>query len=301
MAWRRLRRLGCWGLAGWALAAAGCERRPPAPSSAAIALPEAAGEWRAEARTASYDPRSIFDYIDGHAEVYLAYGLRSAWARRYVGPPGEAAITVDLFELASAEDAFGVFTHDQDGDAVELGGGGLYRWGWLSFWQGPFFVSITAESESAAAKAASLELGRALAARLPRQGEPHPLVAALPRDGLLPRSVRFLRSPQILAASRPFGEENPLALGPEVAAALGRYERGGERALLLLVDYREPANAQRALAALAERFPGGADGGGAAHFRLEGARLALAVDAASPEIAAALVDEVLGSTGGGRG
>ena len=105
-------------------------------------LPERVGDWVAADAPIRYDTESIFGYIDGHAEVYLAYGMRGCLARRFSGPEDEADLVLDVFEMASPADAFGVFTHDQDGEPAGVGQDSLLRYGWLSFWKGRFFVSI---------------------------------------------------------------------------------------------------------------------------------------------------------------
>jgi hypothetical protein len=98
------------------------------------ALPSQIGLWTAESKDRMYDRETIFSYIDGAGEVYRAYNMR-----------------------------IGVFTHDRDGRAVDVGQGALYRPGWLSFWKGRFFVSIYIEKETAAAKEAISELSRVVA------------------------------------------------------------------------------------------------------------------------------------------
>lgn len=216
--------------------------------------PTAIAGWRAKDPGTRYDPESIFAYLDGHAELYLAYGMRSCFARRYAGPEGEADLILDVFEMATAADAYGIFSHDQDGEAMEIGRGALLRYGWLSFWKGRLFVSVFAERDSERARAAVLELGRAVAAAIEDTGEPPEIVARLPVEGLEPRSVRYLHHPQLLKVHVPFGEGNPLQLGPESALALGRYRRDGQQARLLLVEYRQSSDVQKAMAAFSERF-----------------------------------------------
>ncbi|MDH3255473.1 MAG: hypothetical protein OEM62_10805 [Acidobacteriota bacterium] len=262
-------------------------------------IPDDVAGWIASDEVSVYDPESIFDYIDGHAEVYLAYGMKRCLARRYSGPDGEADIVLDLFELASPADAYGVFTHDLDGDTVGIGTASLMRYGWLSFWQGPYFVSIVAEGESERSTKAVLELGRATAVLLPTEGAVPAIVAALPAAGLDPRSVRFLRHPQILNTHVWVDEENLFQLGPESAAALGTYARQEGTGHLLLVEYPSVEIAESAATAFADRFLGGgaADGpapvedGGWYGMRRAGEGLA-AVLAADSEIAvdALLVD-----------
>jgi hypothetical protein len=244
-------------------------------------LPTEAAGWRAVGDSQIYDTESIYSYIDGHAEVYMAFGMVRCLSRRYSGPEGEPDILLDLFEQASPADAFGVFTHDRDGEEVEIGQGGLFRYGWLSFWKGRWFGSVYAEGESEASAEAVLALGRAVADAIDETGQLPPLVSELPEDGLDPRSVRFLHTQEILNGVVYLGYENVFRFGPDIDAVVGRYQRAEGSAWLLLVDYPDETAAE-----LAE---GGAREAGVS-VRRRGARLA-AVLAPDPQ---AVVDRLLG-------
>ena len=245
------------------------------PGTDGLVMPTAAGGWRAVDDGQTYDTETIYSYIDGHDEVYMAYGMVRCLSQRYAGPDNEPDIVLDLFEQASAADAFGVFTHDRDGEDVDIGQGGLFRHGWLSFWKGRWFGSVYAEGESAASREAVLALGRAAADAVKETGELPTLVAELPPDGLDPRSVRFLHTQEILNGVVYLGYENALQFGPDVDAVVGRYERPEGGGWLLLVDYADSATAE-----LAE---GGAIEAGIA-VRRQGSRLA-AVLAPEPQAA----------------
>lgn len=249
------------------------------------ALPMEVAGWRAVDDGEVYDTESIFAYIDGHAEVYLAYGMRRCLARRYTGPQGEADIVVDLFELDSAANAYGVFTHDRDGEAVDVGQGALLRPGWLSFWKGPWFGSIYAEGESEASLIAVNALAHAAADAISVEGEAPDLVGELPADGLDPSSVRFLHTWEILNSALFVGGENIFSLSSETDAVLGRYRREGGEGWLLLVEYPDEATAS-----VAEED---ARGGGY-ESRRDGKRLALVLKPATPELADNLLANALG-------
>jgi hypothetical protein len=270
-------------------------------------LPDEVLGWRAADRGELYDRESIFAYIDGHAEVYLAYGMTGCLARRYSAPSGEGDIALDVFEMASPADAYGVFTYDRDGEKVGIGHDGLYRYGWLSFWKGPYFVSVTAESESTAAREAVLALGRSVGALIEGDGALPSIIDELPAGGLDASSVRFLHSQQILDTHLYLGEGEVLGLAPDTPVALARYLRDGLSAHLLLVDYPEPARAERAASALASRLvPGSAEGGPAATsegrwhaVRQRDARVVAVVGAATEELASALLADGGFPQGGG--
>jgi hypothetical protein len=209
------------------------------------ALPKQIQGWSAAPNDRFFDEETIFDYIDGAGEVYRAYNMRKCLSRRYTTPKGPA-IVLDIFDMQSSEDAFGVFTHDQDGEPIDVGQGGLYRAGWLSFWKGRFFVSIYMEEESAAAENAVRGLAKAVASRI-AQGGPKPgILSLLPRKGLQPRTIRYLHHYLVLNYHFYFADENILDLGRNNKAALAEYKRGEEKARLLLVQYSERGEAKKA-------------------------------------------------------
>lgn len=267
------------------------------------ALPQTVDGWTKEGSAQLYDQDSIFSYIDGHAEVYLAYGMRRCLAQRYAGTPDGPGIVVDIFELATPADAYGVFTHDQEGEPTAIGNEALLRHGWLSLWKGPYFVSVYAEGEAEGARAALLELGRGVAAAIPEAGERPALVADLPSGGLVPRSVRYLHDQQTLNTVLFLSEDNVLLLSPETAAVVARYNRESGSGYLLLVDYPDAQRRQRAEAEFAGRMLGGrSDGpvdlgdGGWYAVAGSGRRLVVVLDADGSELAASLLEE--GSPGG---
>jgi hypothetical protein len=265
-----------------------CAAEPPPVDElelVAAALPLEAAGWLATADDQFYDNETIFQYIDGQAEVYLAYGMERCLARRYSGPEGEPDIVLDLFELASAEDAYGVFTHDRDGDDIDIGQGALLRTGWLSFWKGRWFGSVYAEGESEPAYEAVIAIARGAADTIIDEGEAPALVSELPVDGLDERSVRFFHTQEILNSVVYLGFDNVLQFGPETDAVLGKYERQDGRGWLLLVDYRDVETASWAEGA-------GTEAGLA--VRRDGARLAVVLAPEPASAADGLLAESMG-------
>ena len=238
--------------------------------------------------------------------MYLAYGMKRCVTRRYAGPSGAGDLVADVFELSSPEDAYGVFTYDQDGEDAGILNDSLFRFGWLSFWKSSYFVSIVVEAESDASREAALILGRSIAAAMPSGGARPAIVGGLPADGLLPRSVRFLRHPQILNTHVFLSDENVLGLGPDTPAALGSYGSLGAPVRLMLVDYPDAARASAAALAFASSVSRGApvgdpvEVGGRGFFaaRAAGKRLAAVLGAPTGALARARLQAGLEGRGG---
>ena len=65
-----------------------------APSELSSLLPSAVSGWHAAGQDSSYDRSTLFDYIDGGAELYLSYRFKEVINRRYKRE-GQPDIVVD--------------------------------------------------------------------------------------------------------------------------------------------------------------------------------------------------------------
>ena len=269
-------------------------------------LPERVSGWQAEPRDRTFDDRTIFSYIDGAGEVYRAYNMKACLSRRYV-KSGETDIILDIFDMGTAEDAFGVFTHDTDGRQVDIGQDARLRPGWLSFWQNRYFVSIYLEEESPAAEKAIQKLGRQVAAAAGKPGSRPLLLERLTAEGLDTGSIRYLHHPIVLNYHYYLFDENILQLSPQTDAVLASYHRGADRARLLLISYPSPETARESLAGFHQHYLPDADGSGVARLengkwsaaRLTDRLLAVVLDADSRQLAENLLKEA-GSNASGK-
>jgi hypothetical protein len=262
-------------------------------------LPEQVDQWTAEAGDQTFNGETLFDYIDGGAEVYRAYNLRGCLSRRYTRP-GEPAIILDIFDMGSSADAYGVFTHDIDGKKIDIGQDGRLRPGWLSYWKGRFFVSVYMEEESSTAEQAIIKLGRQVADRIPGKGARPGMLSLLPSAGLQPERIRYLHHPVVLNGHYYLSDDNILNIDGDTEAVLADYRLGDQAALLLLVNYPTPEEAQRSQTGFLNHYLPDADDTGAALLengkwtavRRKGQLLAIVLDADSREGAAQLLNLV---------
>lgn len=216
-------------------------------------LPQDIHGWQAEEPDKTYGPETIFDYIDGAGEVYRAYNFRLLLARRYV-KKGHPIIIADLFDMGTSRNAFGVFSHDLEGEDVAIGQGSRYKGGLLSFWKGRYFVSVYTEEETPEAVDAVLSLGKKVDAAIPEKGERPFLASLLPREGLRDEDVHFFYNHLILNYHYFVADENILMLGEDTEAVLGTYSERDEAFRILVVGYPHPGRAEEALKSFLRAF-----------------------------------------------
>ena len=226
-------------------------------------LPKHVDAWTAEPQDRIFDRKTIFSYINGGAEVYKAYNMRECLSRRYTAP-NRPFIILDVFDMGSSQDAFGVFTHDTDGEVIDVGQNARLRPGWLSFWKDRYFISIYAEEETKATEKALKEIAGQVAAAIPKEGTKPGILARLPLEGLQSDSIRYLHHPIVLNYHYYLSDENILSISAETEVALAAYQVGNQEARLLLVYYPEPEKAMQSQVSFLKHYLPDADSTGAA-------------------------------------
>jgi hypothetical protein len=262
-------------------------------------LPQHAGAWSVKSDDRIFDQKTIFSYINGAAEVYKAYNFRQCLSRRY-SLSGGPAIILDIFDMGSSQDAFGVFTHDLDGMKVDIGREGRLRPGWLSFWKARFFVSIYVEEESPAAERAVKALGLEVAEKISGASAKPEFLSRLPSEGLLANTIRYLHHPIVLNYHYYLADENILHIAADTDVALAEYQRGRQNARLLLVKYPTGEKAGQSRAAFLKHYLPDADKQGAALLengkwaavKTTGYLLTIVLEADNRQFAEQLLEEV---------
>ncbi|MFQ6070974.1 MAG: DUF6599 family protein [Candidatus Aminicenantales bacterium] len=216
-------------------------------------LPEKISGWKAVKNDLSYDQQTIFDYIDGAGEVYRSYNFRELLVRRYQ-KAGEPEIVVDFFVMPSSRDAFGVFTHDLEGEDAGVGKGSTYKGGLLSFWKGNFFVSVYVERETESSKQAVLDLGQTIASAIKKEGEKPELLTLLPAGIFNDKNIHYFHDHMILNYHFYLSDENILHLSRETEVVLASGEEAGEKFYLVLVKYPGSEEAHQAYRSFSEAY-----------------------------------------------
>jgi hypothetical protein len=205
--------------------------------------------WQMDGKPKRYDADTLFDFMDGAADLYFTYGFQLLTVGQYVADGEQRTVQIEVYETAFDADAYGLFTYNSYGEPIDLGVDGELDPGYrLAFWQGRRYAQIVAREtvDDAVLRA----FGQAVAAALPPGGQRPALVDALPQEGLDPRSVRFFREKMALDNLLWLGSEDVLGLGADTEGVVAQYERDGQGIDLLLVAFPDTPRAQQARAGL---------------------------------------------------
>jgi len=211
-------------------------------------LPDQVLDWQAEAEDAVYDRETLYDYMDGGAEVYLAFDFQQVFVRRFKRT-GEDEIILDIYDMGSPAEAFGVFSCDREDEEAGVGQDSEYGFGLLRFWKGRYFVSVIAAGDDQVAKPAILELGKSVAELLGPKGAKPEMLKLLPDKDLIKDRISFFHSNVNLNNRFFIASDNILNLDRSTDCVFAEYGVGEEEPVkLMIIRYPDKAVAGRAQA-----------------------------------------------------
>jgi hypothetical protein len=222
-----------------------------AVQSGAGLLPSAAetGAWKPSGAPESYERQGLYGYINGGSEVFLQYGFERVDVGRYRKPgTGEdAEITVDIYRMASDRDAFGIFSVRREGDEKKLQPADVPNWiseTQASLAAGPYYVNLIGFGTKEADLAA---FSRLLAGKLSAAGHrgfsldvrPGPW-SRLPRAGVLPDTVRYIKGPLAAQAESELLAPDFWKFAEGTEAASARYAPDGRKLVVIELTSSSP-------------------------------------------------------------
>ncbi len=207
-------------------------------------LPSAFNGWKSSTDR-MYDRLGLYEYIDGGAELYISYGFRQMLHRVYVCD-NQPSITVDLFDMGSSRNAFGVYTHARQTIDMSYGQGAVVLQGAILFWKDRYYVSIVAENETSESKDAIHELAGHISANIPAEGKIPPVIDRLPKTGLVDESILYFHHYIWVNSYIFIAEENVFGIGEKDQCVLAKYVAGDTRWFVLIIEFTNEPRAKQA-------------------------------------------------------
>jgi len=201
------------------------------------------GGWRRVGAAKVYSRETIFDYIDGAGEVYRLYDFREV-AVFHFRKAGCEPVVVEIFDMGTAGDAYGIFTFYHQGKDVAVGQGAYLRSSLLSFWQDRYFVCVSTESGAEPEESILLNLAQPIAAAIPGKGSLPEWLKSFPGKDRRAQSIRYFHNQPALNYHLFISEKNILNLDEKTQCALANYRAGNDSFAQLWVRYPDSSAAQ---------------------------------------------------------
>jgi hypothetical protein len=195
--WAVLGVLGCNGLGGPLAGGQNLEIKPSPPlQKLEVFLPDKGKlqNWKAENAPQLYKGEDLYLYIDGGAEIYHEYGFKQVLVQDYKSAAGKS-LTVEIFEMANSECAFGIYTFKSSGKGktIAVGQDGQLEQYYLNFWKGNFLVTLTGFDSSPEVIQGLMLIARSVDAKIRTQGRRPSLVEIFPKEWLPISGLKYIK------------------------------------------------------------------------------------------------------------
>jgi len=149
--------------------------------------------WEADINDVVYDQITLWEYINGAADIYLSYDFENLFIAGYTNNEGQK-VNVELYRHSSVENAFGIYTAERmaDYNFIDIGIQGYYEPGVLNFLTGQYYVKMSSSGKSVADKEAFLEIARAINNELGSDNKWPPVLDLFPREGKVVNSEGYI-------------------------------------------------------------------------------------------------------------
>ena len=154
-----------------------------------------AKDWVIEEKAKLYDKDTLFDHIDGEAELYFPYGFDALATASYVNKQNpDLSIVADVYRMASVLDAFGIYSNYRKANNlwVTIGAEGFVSSSQLMFYQDRYFVRLQISGATSLPKDTFLACARAISGNLPAGSGPPKELEVMKIPALVPKSERYL-------------------------------------------------------------------------------------------------------------
>lgn len=208
-------------------------------SNPALILPHTIGGWEASTER-TFNDSTLYDYIDGNAELFLSFGFTKVYNRIY-SRANQPDILVDIFYMNSSYDAFGVFSFSVGKTGNDFGVNSQIANGAIVFWKDKYYVSIACYPETEESKIAIREIAKLIDDSILPKGELPGILNCLPSTSLNDESIRYFRHYIWLNSHIFISNENILNIDQTTEAVIAKYGEN-DKSILLIIKYPDSTN-----------------------------------------------------------
>ena len=164
----------------------------PGAEAKGFRFPEIKG-WKQSGEIQTFIPKTLFEYINGAADLYLMYDFQELKVAEYLNEKKASAI-VDVYRHKTPTHAFGIYSQERLSNAnfLDIGAQGYIEQNILNFLTGPYYVKINSFDTGAEDQEILLTFAKKVAENLGEKGRLPSILSSFPEEGKKKNSEKFI-------------------------------------------------------------------------------------------------------------
>ncbi len=155
-------------------------------------FPEMPG-WNQSGEIQTFLPKTLYEYINGAADLYLSYNFEELKVTEYVNDR-KASVIVDVYRHATRTDAFGIYSQERIPHAkyLDIGVQGYYEKNVLNVLSGNYYVKISSFNTGAYDQEILFVFAKRVSADIGEKGAFPLILTAFPKEGKVEHSEKYI-------------------------------------------------------------------------------------------------------------
>ncbi|MBM4307249.1 MAG: hypothetical protein FJ115_10570 [Deltaproteobacteria bacterium] len=149
--------------------------------------------WKQSGEVDTFNPKNLYEYINGAADLYLTYDFEELKVVEYQNEK-KASVTVDVYRQKTPLLAFGIYSQERLSGAkfLDIGVQAYYEKGFLNFLTGPYYVKISAVNTGPEDQDVLIAFAKKVAENLGPKGSFPAILSSFPVEGKKKNSEMFI-------------------------------------------------------------------------------------------------------------
>ncbi len=158
----------------------------------AFTFPEVAG-WRQTGEIQTFRPETLFEYINGGADLYLTYDFQELRVAEY-STEKKASVTIEVYRHRTPTLAFGIYSQERlpDADFRDIGAQGYIEPNVLNFLAGSYYVKISSIHTGSEDREILMSFAKRISENLREKGALPSILTSFPEEGKKKNSEKFI-------------------------------------------------------------------------------------------------------------
>lgn len=212
--------------------------------------PGFADGWKTDGQVRWFDPDTVFELINGEAEMFFPYGFEALGAADYLHEASDSrSVGAQVYRMGSLLEAFGIYSNYRyaEAEALAVGEDGFIDDYQAMFYQDRYFVRLSAYGDPRDNRADLVACARAISVLLPASKKVPAELGLLAGEAFVPRSLRYIAKSLLGYAFFPRGLEAEAEIAGNrlrVYVVMTAAPEAAEEALGRYLEYLEKAGAE---------------------------------------------------------
>ncbi len=149
--------------------------------------------WKRSVEIQTFTPKTLFEYIDGAADLYIIYDFQELKVAEYKNE-NKASVTVEVYEHKTPTHAFGIYSQERllNANIIDVGGQGYIENNVLNFLIGPYYVKMTSYNTGAEDREVLLAFAKKVSENLGGNGALPSILFSFPEEGKKKNSEKYI-------------------------------------------------------------------------------------------------------------